>query len=439
MNGKEYSRRRKKLMDLMGEESIAIIPTSSISIRNRDIEYPFRPDSDFYYLTGFGEPEAVAILIPERHRGEYILFCRDKDPVMETWNGKRAGLKGAKELYEADDTFPIEDLDDILPGLLENKERIFYTMGSDREFDQRVLKWVNQVREKVRKGVNAPDEFISLNHFLHEMRLYKSRYEISLMRKAARISAAAHRRAMKVCRPGMMEYQLESELIYSFTQQGARAPAYPAIVGGGNNGCILHYTQNSDTLKDGDLVLIDAGAEYEGYASDITRTFPVNGQFSDVQKAVYDVVLKAQLAAIEEVVPGNLWEDPHEAAAEELTKGMVRLGILEGRVKQLIKDKAYTKYFMHRTGHWLGMDVHDVGDYKIDNEWRTLEPGMVLTIEPGLYFPSGTKSLAKKWWGIGIRIEDDVLVTRDGHEVLSKDAPKTTDDIEALMACELAA
>jgi Xaa-Pro aminopeptidase len=439
MNGKEYSRRRKKLMDMMGDESIAIIPTASIYIRNRDIEYPFRPDSDFYYLTGFGEPEAVAVLIPARHHGEFILFCRDNDPVMETWNGKRTGLKGAKEIYAADDTFPIEDLDDILPGLLENKERIYYTMGSDKEFDQRVLKWVNQVREKVRKGVNAPDEFISLNHFLHDMRLYKSRHEISLMRKAAKISAAAHKRAMKICRPGMMEYQLESELIYAFTQQGARVPAYPAIVGGGDNGCVLHYTHNCAQLKDGDLVLIDAGAEYEGYASDITRTFPVNGRFSETQKAVYEIVLKAQQAAIEEVVPGNLWEDPHEAAVEELTKGMVKLGILEGRVKQLIKDKAYTKFFMHRTGHWLGMDVHDVGDYKIENEWRTLEPGMVLTIEPGLYLPSGTKSLAKKWWGIGIRIEDDILVTKDGHEVLSKDAPKTIDDIEALMDCEIAA
>ncbi|MEE9551811.1 MAG: Xaa-Pro aminopeptidase [Gammaproteobacteria bacterium] len=439
MNNKEFTRRRKRLMDMMGNESIAVIPTAPVCVRNCDVEYPFRPDSDFYYLTGYREPEAVAVLIPDRHHGEYVLFCRENDPVMETWNGYRAGLEGACEIYGADDAFPIEDLDEILPGLLEDRERIFYTMGADASFDQRVVKWVNEVRSRVRTGVNAPDEFISLTHILHDMRLYKSRHEIIAMRKAAKISAAAHKRAMQVCNPGLMEYQIEAELIYEFTQQGARAPAYPPIVGSGANSCVLHYIDNSAELTDGTMLLIDAGAEYDGYASDISRTFPVNGKFNKAQREIYELVLKAQLAAIEQVKPGNHWNDPHEAAVQVMTEGLVALGILEGRVRQLIKDQEYAKYFMHRTGHWLGMDVHDVGDYKVDGEWRMLEPGMALTIEPGLYFPARTKGLAKKWWNIGVRIEDDVVVTKDGNDVLSKDAVKTVEEIEELMAHDRAA
>jgi Xaa-Pro aminopeptidase len=435
---REFQRRRKRLMDMMGDESIAIIPTSPVRMRNRDVEHPFRHDSDFHYLTGFTEPESVAVLIPGRATGEYVLFCRERDAKMETWNGLRAGLEGAVEQYGADDAFPIEDLDDILPGLLGDQERIFYTMGNDPGFDQRVLSWVKHVRDQARSGINAPDEFISLNHILHDMRLYKSRYEIKAMRKAARIAAAAHKRAMKICRPGIMEYQLEAELVYEFMREGARSPAYSSIVGGGANSCILHYTDNNAELKDGDVVLIDAGAEYESYASDITRTFPVNGVFSDAQKDIYEVVLEAQLAAIEAVQPGNHWNDPHEVAVRVITEGLVSLGILKGRVRSLIKEHAYAKYYMHRTGHWLGMDVHDVGDYKLDGEWRMLEPGMVLTIEPGLYMVAG-RGLAKKWWDIGVRIEDDVLVTKDGHDVLSKDMPKTIDAIEALMAADKAA
>ena len=435
---REFQRRRKRLMDMMGDESIAIIPTSPVRMRNRDVEHPFRHDSDFHYLTGFTEPESVAVLIPGRATGEYVLFCRERDAKMETWNGLRAGLEGAVEQYGADDAFPIEDLDDILPGLLGDQERIFYTMGNDPGFDQRVLSWVKHVRDQARSGINAPDEFISLNHILHDMRLYKSRYEIKAMRKAARIAAAAHKRAMKACRPGVMEYQLEAELVYEFMREGARSPAYSSIVGGGANSCILHYTDNNAELKDGDVVLIDAGADYESYASDITRTFPVNGVFSDAQKDIYEVVLEAQLAAIEAVQPGNHWNDPHEAAVRVITEGLVSLGILKGRVRSLIKDHAYAKYYMHRTGHWLGMDVHDVGDYKLDGEWRMLEPGMVLTIEPGLYMAAG-RGLAKKWWDIGVRIEDDVLVTKDGYDVLSKDIPKTIDAIETLMAADKAA
>ena len=433
VNKKECKARRKRLMDMIGSDSIAIIPTASVYIRNRDVEFPFRPDSDFFYLNAYPEPEAVAVLIPDRADGEFILFCRDKDIEMETWHGRRAGLEGALKIYGADDAFPIEDMDDILPGLIEGHERIFYNMGSDQNFDQRVLGWVNQIKAKSRSGVVAPDEFISLNHFLHDMRLYKSRHEIKLMKKAAKISAAAHKRVIAYCKPGMYEYQLESELLHEFMQQGSRAPAYPSIVGSGENTCILHYTENKDEVMDGDLLLIDAGAEYEGYASDITRTFPANGKFSKAQRQAYDLVLKAQLAAIEQVRPGNHWNDPHDAAVRVLTEGMVELGILKGDVDELIKDHVYTKYYMHRTGHWIGMDVHDVGDYKVDNDWRMLEPGMVLTIEPGLYMPAESKGLAKKWWNIGIRIEDDVLVTKDGYEVLSKDVPKSADDIEALM------
>ena len=439
MDQKEHQRRRKKLMDMMGDESIAIVPTASTFIRNRDVEFPYRPDSDFYYLTGYSEPEAIAVLIPDRHHGEYVLFCRENDPVMEAWNGRRAGLEGAVQQYGADDAFPIDDLDEILPGLLEDRERIFYTMGTNAGFDQRVLGWVNQVRKRARTGVSAPDEFIALNHLLHEMRLYKSRQEIAAMRRAAKISALAHRRAMQVCRPGMMEYQIEAELKYVFMQHGAREPAYPPIVGGGANSCILHYTENNDELHHGDMLLIDAGAEYNGYASDISRTFPVSGEFTRTQREVYEVVLHSQRAAINRIRPGKHWHEPHEAAVEVLTQGLVDLGILKGRTRQLVKDQAYTKYFMHRTGHWLGMDVHDVGDYKVEGEWRTFEPGMVLTVEPGLYFPAGTRGLAKKWWNIGIRIEDDVLVTAKGNEILSRDAPKTPEEIEAVMAHAVAA
>ncbi len=433
MDKKEYSRRRKRLMDMMGDQSVAIIPTAPVSIRNRDVEFSFRPESDFYYLTGYSEPEAVAVLIPDRHHGEYVLFCRERDEKMEIWNGRRAGLEGACELYGANDAFPIEDMDDILPGLLEDRDRIYYTMGNNAPFDHRVLGWVNQVRKRIRTGVKSPDVFISLNHLLHEMRLFKSRDEVSLMRKAAKIAASAHKRAMRICKPGMMEYQIEAELLHEFMLNGARSPAYPSIVGGGANSCILHYTENADELKDGDILLIDAGAEYGNYASDISRTFPVNGTYSREQRQIYELVLDANLAAIAEVKPGKQWNDPHDIAVSVMTEGLLSLGILKGKLSALIKEQAYKKYFMHRTGHWLGMDVHDVGDYKLDGEWRNLEPGMVTTIEPGLYFQPH-KGLSSKWWNIGVRIEDDVLVTRDGNEVMTRDVPKTVDEIEALMA-----
>jgi Xaa-Pro aminopeptidase len=434
MQAAEFKRRRRQLMGMMGTGSIAILPTGSEAVRNRDVLFPFRPDSDFYYLTGFAEPEAVLVLIPGRRQGEYILFCREKDPAKEIWDGYRAGVEGAVADFGADDAFPITDLDDILPGLMEERERVFFAMGSDPAFDQRVSDWVSQVRSRARAGVHGPIEFLALDHYLHDMRLYKSRSEIAAMRRAARISAQAHTELMMRCEPGMHEYQLASLFSHHCEMKGAGQLAYPSIVGGGNNGCVLHYVENSAPLNDGDLVLIDAGCELECLASDITRTFPVNGRFSKAQRTLYDLVLQAQLAAIDKVRPGNHWNDPHEAAIRVLTKGLLKLGLLRGTLSKALKDKSYTRFYMHRTGHWLGMDVHDVGDYKIDGHWRVLEPGMVLTVEPGLYIPTGSKGVAKKWQGIGIRIEDDVLVTRDAPDVLSRDAPKTAEAIEALMA-----
>ncbi|MGD2137440.1 MAG: Xaa-Pro aminopeptidase [Gammaproteobacteria bacterium] len=433
MGRKEFTRRRRQLMRMMGRDSIAIIPAAPECIRNRDVEYPYRPDSDFYYLSGFGEPEAVAVLVPGREHGEYLLFCRERDPKMETWTGRRAGTAGAVEVFGADDAFPICDIDDVLPGLLESRERVFYTMGAFPDFDKRIIEWVNRIRQGARAGSRTPDEFIALEHLLHDMRLYKSRSEARVMRTAARTACKAHRRAMQFCKPGMHEYEIEAELLHEFRRAGM-VSAYPSIVGGGENGCVLHYTANSGRLNDGDLLLIDAGAEYDCYASDVTRTFPVNGRFSAPQKALYEVVLAAQAAAIRQVRAGNHWNAPHTAAVRALTRGLLRLGLLKGKAAGLIRQEAYRRYYMHRTGHWLGMDVHDVGDYKVGGEWRVLEPGMVLTVEPGLYIPSGSRGVARKWWGTGIRIEDDVLVTKSGPEVLSDAVPKTVAGIEALMA-----
>jgi len=430
---KEFSRRRRQLMNMMGKGSIAIIPNSTEQVRNRDVEYPFRADSDFFYLTGFDEPDAVAVLVPRRRHGEYLLFCRERNPDMETWTGPRAGTEGATGQFGADDAFPVSDIDEILPGLIEDCEQVFYTMGARPEFDKNVMEWINRIRQGSRQGARTPDRIVALEHLLHDMRLYKSPSELRSMRMAARVTCKAHQRAMRSCRPGQFEYQVEAELLHEFHAAGMM-PAYPSIVGGGRNGCILHYTRNRDRLEDKTLLLVDAGAEHDCYAADVTRTFPVNGRFTPAQSALYQVVLDAQLAAISQVRAGNHWNDPHEAAVRVLTRGLVKLGILKGRTATLIRNEAYRRFYMHRTGHWLGMDVHDVGDYKVDEQWRVLEPGMVLTVEPGLYIPAGSKGVARKWWDIGIRIEDDVLVTRKEPEVLSAAAPKTIAEIEALMA-----
>jgi Xaa-Pro aminopeptidase len=432
MNTKIHSQHRKQLMRMMGEGAIAILPSAPVLLRNRDVEHGFRQDSDFYYLSGFPEPESVIVLVPGRKQGQYILFCRDRDRKKETWDGRRYGPEGAIEYFDADEAYPISELEDVLPELMEHCESVYYTIGLNPEFDKHVMNCVNNLRSKVRGGTHVPYEFVSLDYLLHDMRLFKHRDELRLMRKSAKIAVQAHINAMKVCTPGMYEYQLEAELLYQFNHNGA-GWAYQSIVGGGANSCILHYTENNQVLNDGEMVLIDAGAEYQGYASDITRTFPVNGQFNVAQREIYELVLEAQEAAFKKVMPGNHWNDPHEAAVRVLTKGMVELGLLKGNVRTLIKEKAYTKFYMHRTGHWLGMDVHDVGDYKVDDEWRLLEKGMVLTVEPGLYIPAGTRGV-KRWWNIGVRIEDDVAVTRDGHEILSAGLPRTCEEIEAVMA-----
>ncbi|HAD08672.1 MAG TPA: Xaa-Pro aminopeptidase [Porticoccaceae bacterium] len=434
IDSKEFARRRRDLMSMIGKNSIAVITAAPERQRSRDTHFPYRQDSDFYYLSGFPEPEAVLVLVPGRKQGEFIVFCRDRDPDREIWDGYRAGPEGACADFGANDAFPINDIDEILPGLLEDKERVYYAVGKDREFDQHLMGWINDIRARARTGAVPPGEFVDLDHLLHEMRLFKKPAEIKLMRKAGKISAAAHCRAMRAVRPGMREFELQAELEHEFAKAGASYPAYTSIVGGGGNACVLHYITNQDELNDGDLVLIDAGCEYQHYAADITRTFPVNGKFSTEQKAIYEIVLEAQQAAIETVQVGNTWDQPHQATVEIITAGLVQLGLLKGKVKDLIEKNAYTRFYMHRAGHWLGMDVHDVGDYKVDNQWRMLEPGMVMTVEPGIYISPNDTKVAKKWRGIGIRIEDDVLLTRKGPEVLTAGVPKTVADIEAFMA-----
>jgi Xaa-Pro aminopeptidase len=430
----EYTRRRKKLMSFMGNNSIAILPSNSEVTRSRDTEFRFRQHSDFEYLSGFPEPESVIVLLPGRAQGEYILFCRENDPVMETWHGRRHGQQGAVKKFSCDDAFPIDDIDDILPGLMEGRERIYYEFGNHTEFDNQIMSWINSLRAQVKSGAHPPGELIDLSHILHDMRLFKSPAEIAIMKEVTEITAQAHMIAMQKCQPGMNEYQIEAEIKYQFANRGARSEAYNSIVAGGENACILHYVENDQVLNDGDLLLIDAGGELHGYAADITRTFPINGRFSPEQLEAYQWVLKANKQAIKAVKPGSPWTEPHDTAVRVLTEGLVAMGILAGKVDELVDQEAYKPFYMHKTGHWIGLDVHDVGDYLIEKEPRILEAGMVLTVEPGLYFAPKTKGLDKKWWGIGIRIEDDVLVTKKGHEVLSKSAVKEAKAIEKLMA-----
>lgn len=430
----EFIKRRKDLMAHMESDSIAILASAKPALRNGDADYAYRQNSDFYYLTGFAEANAVLVLIPGRKNGECLLFCQEKDELKELWNGKLLGPEAAIAALGLDDSFPISDIDDILPGLIEGRERVYSAMGKDEAFDHQVMEWVRVIRSKVRSGAHPPGEFLVLDHLLHEMRLIKSKSEIDLMKKSGQIAVAAHKRAMQICKPGMNEYQLEAEYLYEFSRNGCNAPAYNSIVAGGDNACILHYVDNNQSLADGDLVLIDAGCEYEYYASDITRTFPVNGKFSPEQKAVYEVVLKAQLEAIKTVKPGAHWDEPHKKTVEVITAGLVELGLLTGEVDALIEEGAYRDFYMHRAGHWLGMDVHDVGDYKIEGDWRLLEAGMVMTIEPGIYISPNNDKVDKKWRGIGVRIEDDVVVTRKGNEVITSGLAKTVDEIESFMA-----
>jgi len=430
----EYARRRKNLMALMEPNSIAIIPAAPEQMRSRDTEHPFRQDSDFYYLSGFAEPQAVLVLLPGRRHGQFVMFCRERNADTELWHGNRAGPEGACEKFAADDAFPIGDIDDILPGLIEGRDRVYYSMGRSAGFDRQIMGWVNSIRSKESHGAVPPGEFIDLNHLVHDLRLVKSAAEQRLLRRAGEITARGHRRAMAFCRPGQYEYQLEAELAHEFTSAGARHLAYPCIVASGANACTLHYTQNNGLMRDGELVLIDAGCELDYYAADVTRTFPVNGRFSREQRALYDLVLQAQLAAIATIGPGNDWNQPHDASVRVITEGLVELGLLKGRVTRLIERGAYRDFYMHRVGHWLGLDVHDVGDYRVGNEWRQLEPGMVMTVEPGIYVSPLNHKVAKKWRGMGIRLEDDVLVTAEGCEVLTSGVPKAAEEIETLMA-----
>jgi len=430
---REYARRRKQLMRMAGPDAIVIVAAAPERVRNNDAHYPYRQDSDFHYLSGFPETDAVLALVPGRVPSETILFCRERDAERERWDGPRAGTEGAVALHGMDDAFPIDDIDDILPGLIEGRTRVYYHFGRDAEFDLKLIGWVNRVRAQIRHGAKPPHEFVALPHLLHDLRLYKSRAELRLMRKSAQIAAEAHRRAMQATRAGLNEHEIEAELLHAFRKHGA-VPSYEPIVGGGANGCVLHYRANNAELRDGDLLLVDAGAEYQCYASDITRTWPVNGRWSPEQRVLYDLVLAAQLAAIDEVRAGHTFDAYHEAAVRTLTRGLCKLGLLAGSVEKNLREHTYRKFYMHKTGHWLGLDVHDAGDYRIDGEFRVLEPGMVVTVEPGLYIAPDAKGVPAKFRGIGIRIEDDVVVTDGEPEVISAAAPKDADEIEALMA-----
>jgi len=433
IDAKEFVRRRRQLMRMAGDDAILVLPAAPERIRSRDTHYPYRQDSDLWYLTGFPEPEAVLVLVPGRPHGEAILFCRERDPEREGWDGPRFGPEGAVDRFLLDDAFPIEDLDEILPGLLEGRSRVYYHFGRDTEFDLKLIGWLNRVRAQVRTGAQPPHEFLELGHLLDELRLFKSPAELKLMQRAADISIEAHVAAMRAARPGVREYELQAEIERVFRRHDA-VPAYASIVGAGGNACVLHYIANRAAAAEGDLVLVDAGAEYRNYAADITRTFPVGGRFSKEQRALHDLVGAAHAAALAQARPGVPYEAGHAAAVRTLTEGLLRLGLLKGTLEKNVENGDYRRYYRHKTGHWLGLDVHDVGDYRIDGESRLLEPGMVFTIEPGLYIPQDDTSVAAKWRGIGIRTEDDVLVTKDGHRVLTAKLARSADEIEALMA-----
>ena len=425
-----YRQRRRQVMREMGE-GIMVIATAPEAVRNRDSHYPYRPDSYFWWLTGFSEPEAVVVLVAGKRPRQY-LFCRQKNLEREIWDGFRWGPAEARAAFGFDAAWPIEQLDKRMPKLIADQLAVHSLLGADAAWDARVLGWLNAVKAQARGGVNAPEVLVDAAGILDGMRLIKAADELALMRRAAEISAAAHRRAMRTCRPGMHEYEIEAELLHEFRRHGADAPAYSSIVAGGGNACVLHYVFNNQPLRDGNLLLIDAGAEYAGYAGDITRTFPVNGRFSGVQKEAYEIVLAAQAAALAEARPGRTWNAPHDAAVRVLVQGMKDLKLLKGRVDGLIESGEYRRFYMHRTGHWLGLDVHDVGDYKVDGDWRPLQPGMVLTVEPGLYIRPG-KGVPKRLENLGIRIEDDVAITEAGHEILTAAAPKTVAEIEEAM------
>jgi Xaa-Pro aminopeptidase len=420
--------RRRRLAQSMAE-GVAVVPTAPERLRNRDTHFPYRFDSHFYYLTGFAEPEAVLVLTAQ---GKSILFCRERNEEREIWDGFRHGPEAARERFAFDEAYPIAALDEKLVELLENQPALHYPVGADPEWDARAIRWLNAVRVKVRSGITAPDRVQDVRGLIDNMRLVKDAQELGLLRRAARIAAAAHRRAMQATRAGRNEYEIEAELLYEFRRNGAQFPAYSPIVAGGANGCVLHYVSNNAPLRDGELLLIDAGCELDGYASDITRSFPVNGRFSPAQREVYDIVLAAQKAAMDKVRPGSAWNEPHEAAVRVLAQGMIDLGLLQGNLQEILEKETYKRFYMHRTGHWLGLDVHDAGEYKRAGQWRALEPGMTLTVEPGLYIRAAD-DVPEPLRDIGIRIEDDVVVTQGACEVITAEAPKGVAEIEALM------
>jgi Xaa-Pro aminopeptidase len=437
-----YQQRRAHLAAAMRALSpaggVAIIPTAPEVMRNRDSDYPYRHDSYFYYLTGFTEPESTLVLLATPDQTRSVLLCREKNVEREIWDGFRLGPAAAPESLGVDVAHAITDIDTELPKLLANCAALFYATASHSALDAQVRCWMDAIRAQNRAGVSAPRAAFDVNALLDEMRLFKDAHEIALMRQAADISAAAHSRAMQATRAGKFEYEIEAELLHEFHRSGSPFPAYGSIVAGGANACVLHYRANDAQLRDGDLLLIDAGCEWGGYASDITRTFPVNGRFSAAQRELYEIVLAAQAAALDCVKPGAHWNDAHDAAVRVLAQGLLDTGLCQGSLDGVLESGDYKKFYMHRTGHWLGMDVHDVGEYREvastanEKPWRVLQPGMVLTVEPGLYVRPGD-GVPERYWNIGIRIEDDVLVTEHGHEVLSKNAPKTVADIEALM------
>ncbi len=430
-----YQQRRAKLAAAM-QRGVAFIPTAPERIRNRDSHYAFRFDSYFHYLTGFPEPEAMLVVVAG-DSPRSLLFCREKDLEREIWDGFRYGPAAAKEQFGVDEAHPFAKLDELAAALIENQPALFCAIGADPAWDARVTGWLNRVRERVRTGASAPDEIRDVRTLLDEMRLIKDDEEVALMRRAGRIAAAAHVRAMGMVRPGLTENEVEAEFLHEFRRQGAQAPSYTPIVAAGANACVLHYVRNDAPLADGDLLLIDAGCELDGYASDITRTFPVNGRFSSAQKDVYELVLAAQQAALDEVKPGSTWEQPHDAAVRVLAQGFIDLGLVQGSLEKVLETGDFRRFYMHRTGHWLGLDVHDAGDYKRAGKWRSLEPGMVLTVEPGCYIRPAD-DVPEHLWNIGIRIEDDVLVTASGAEILTADAPKSVSDIETLMSAHRA-
>jgi Xaa-Pro aminopeptidase len=429
----EFEARRTQLLDAMGD-GVAVFASAPLAVRNRDVEHPYRQDSDLFYLTGLDEPESVLVLTNQHEEHRAVLFVRPKKREREIWDGPRAGVEGAVEAFGADAAFPIDELAKRLPDYLGNVDRLHYRLAQNEQADAQLFDCLNLLRRGGRRGVTAPETIIDTSVHLHEMRLRKSKDELATMRRAAEITREAHLRAMQIARPGMHEYEIDAELLHIFRKHGSERPAYESIVGSGPNATILHYRAGDRVMNDGELLLIDAGCELGYYASDVTRTFPVNGQFSDEQRAVYEVVLHAQKAGIDSVKPGTTLEALHEGTVRSITEGLVDIGLLEGDVDALIEGKKYERFYMHRTSHWLGMDVHDVGRYYIDGAHRPLEPGFVLTVEPGIYIAADAEGVDERWRGIGVRIEDDVVVTQHGNEVLTGDIPKEIDDVEAACA-----